>query len=160
MPRRHAGEFGRILGSHIRAEMIRRILEAPDGMIWLRELYRAVGSMSCVRRECDRLISLGVIRNRRDGGACFFHVVDGNPLVPALRHLMAACDEFDPPRDSSPLFSELRPSPPERTRRVFSQNDYPQGAYPQGAPRPNSSATGAAPADVRLGERTHCPPTG
>ncbi len=88
------------IGSRVRADIISRLLTAPGGRWWLREMYRDVGAgMGTIQREIEALRQVGLLRSSREGGAVFFYVREEHPLTRPLRELVRASRKLDQRHD-------------------------------------------------------------
>jgi hypothetical protein len=115
MNHQHVTIADHLMGSRTRARLL-RILIFPDGQrVWVRELCRRCGTgFSCVQRELLWLRGAGLIRMHRDGGAAYYEVVEGHPLLHGLRQLI----------DSADLLDEARWIPPLEETQRRNQNRY------------------------------------
>jgi hypothetical protein len=101
-----------LMGSKVRAHVLRRLLSPRCEPAWFRAVAAGSGSVSGVRREIERFMQLGLIRSRFAAGGRFLDANETHPLFEALRDLVMAADEFDPPAsgwvEPDPLWDRLR----------------------------------------------------
>lgn len=75
--------------------MLRALFRRHEGPHWFNAIARGSKSVSGVRRELDRLLRLGVIRDRRAAGGRFFEIVATHPLAAVLTDLVDATEQTD-----------------------------------------------------------------
>ncbi len=98
MPRQPRSLLESLLGSGARALVLDRLLSAPSGHYWMRELVRHTGvGISSVQREIARLEALGLICMGRSGHGIYFELNETHPLYEPLISLVAACRAIDGP---------------------------------------------------------------
>ena len=96
MNNRHVTTADHLLGSRTRVRLLRVLLFADGERLWVRELCRRVGTgASGVQRELHWLRSAGLVQMHRDGGAAYYEVVDGHPLLGGLRQLLESAELLD-----------------------------------------------------------------
>jgi len=124
MNHRHVTTADHLLGSRSRARLL-RILIFPDGRrVWVRELCRRVrAGSSSVQRELLWLREIGLVEMHRDGGAAYYEVVGGHPLLDGLRQLIESADQVDeaserwrPPLEEAQLLNQRRYREQQSTR--------------------------------------------
>ena len=82
-------ELDRLFGSRTRAAVLRLLFSDVPQRLWLRELVRRAGTgASSVQRELAALQRVGLVRQRREGGAAFYEVVWTHPLAVPLQELV------------------------------------------------------------------------
>ena len=85
-----------LLGSSTRVRLLRVLLFADGERLWVRSLFRKVGAgASSVQRELEWLRDLGMVRMYRLGGAAYYEVVPGHPLLSCLQQLLEASELLD-----------------------------------------------------------------
>jgi DNA-binding transcriptional ArsR family regulator len=116
---RHVTTADHLMGSRSRARLL-RILVFPDGeRVWVRELCRRVGTgISSVRRELSWLRDMGLVEMYREGGAAYYEVIEGHPLLHGLRQLIDSADSLDERNDRwRPPLEETQRRNQERYRQ-------------------------------------------
>ena len=77
-----------ILGSKIRAEILRLLFAGPDAALHVREIERRTGfNDRAIRQELARLTRLDLLHARRDGNRLYYGAHTEHPLYPDLRNL-------------------------------------------------------------------------
>ena len=84
--------FDRLFGSHARAVLLEKLLEAPDESFYLRELSKELDlAFSAVHREMENLERLGLVLEERRGRERFFGINPDNGAVKGLRIIFVSC---------------------------------------------------------------------
>ncbi len=77
-----------MLGSKIRAEILRLLFAGPQEALHVREIERRTGfNDRAIRVELQKLRSLDLLQARRDGNRLYYSARVDHPLYPALRDL-------------------------------------------------------------------------
>jgi DNA-binding transcriptional ArsR family regulator len=85
-----------LLGSRTRVRLLKALLFSAGERMWVRELCRRTGTgASGVQRELLWLRGTGLVHLRRDGGAAYYEVSEGHPLVVGLRQMLKSADLLD-----------------------------------------------------------------
>lgn len=80
----------RLLGSVVRAALLRTLYTDEQRRVHLRELARANGlSAPCLMREAKNLVSDGVLKEEKDGNRVFYSANVSCPFYGALKDLVA-----------------------------------------------------------------------
>ena len=78
-----------LLGSKARVALLAELLLEAEREVHLRELVRATGfAPRTVQVEIDRLVGMGLIRERRSGNRRYLSAEKGHPLFEPLRQLV------------------------------------------------------------------------
>ena len=76
--------------SEVRVDILKIMLPFPDKPFHVRALVRAVDTeINAIRRELDRLHSLGILRKRPSGNRLYYSVDTSSPYYPELLSLVA-----------------------------------------------------------------------
>ena len=76
--------------SEVRVDILKLMLPFPDKPFHVRALVRAVDTeINAIRRELDRLHSLGILRKRPSGNRLYYSVDTSSPYYPELLSLVA-----------------------------------------------------------------------
>ncbi len=85
-----------LLGSKARMALLAELLLEPEREVHLRELVRATGfAPRTVQVEIDRLVGMGLIRERRSGNRRYLSAEKGHPLFEPLRQLVMETHGFE-----------------------------------------------------------------
>lgn len=80
--------LSQILGSKIRAEILRLLFAGPDGELHVREIERRTGfNDRAIRQELAKLKRLDLLQSRRDGNRLYYSAQTEHPLYLDLRNL-------------------------------------------------------------------------
>jgi DNA-binding transcriptional ArsR family regulator len=137
MNHRHATTADHLLGSRTRVRLLGVLLFPPEGRMWVRELCRRVGTgASGIQRELLWLRSAGLVRMRREGGAAYYEVIEGHPLIGGLRQLLESAESMDenggrwlPPIEETIELNRSRYR--EHQRRYLEREDVRSAGSPQ-----------------------------
>src|SRR3972149_146865 len=76
--------------SEVRVDILKNMLPAPEKPFYVRAFVRAFNTeINAVRRELDRLHSLGILRKRPSGNRLYYSVDTRSPYYPELLSLVA-----------------------------------------------------------------------
>jgi DNA-binding transcriptional ArsR family regulator len=94
--RRHLTVAHHLLGSRTRVRLLRVLIFAGGERLWVRELFRRTGvGASSVQRELEWLRGIGMVQMNRLGGAAYYEVIEGHPLLGGLRQLLESAELLD-----------------------------------------------------------------
>ena len=83
------GTLADILSSRVREAIFQLLFGQKARELHLRELARQSGfSLGTVRQELQKLLRLGLVRDRRDGNRLYYRANTEHPLYPEIRNLV------------------------------------------------------------------------
>ena len=86
----------RIIGSQIRAEILRLIFTPDAPTFYLRKLAREAGlSAPVIHRELRNLLELGLVHQNTDGNRINFSANRKHPLFPVICKLVEKTDHLE-----------------------------------------------------------------